>query len=559
MSKLLEPRKGAAVLIDQLRIHGVETIFGVPGESYLAVLNSLRDANSIRYVACRHEGGASVMAEAMGKLSGAPGICFVTRGPGATNASIGVHTAMQDSTPMILFIGQINRRYRDREAFQEVDYRRMFGGLAKWVVEIDEAARIPELISQAFHRAVNGRPGPVVVALPKDMLEETVIVADAERYQSTRPHPGPKDIERFHTMLAAAQRPLVIAGGAGWTAEASRALAEWAESNALPVACAFRRQDALDNAHPCYVGDVGVGTNPSLVARIRDSDLIVAIGPRLGDITTAGYTLFDVPRLRQQLVHVHCDPEELGKVYQANLPILSGMAEFLSTVAALSPLLRPRWASRTAQARRDYLAHSSPLEARSSLDLAKVIEWLRGRLPETAIVTNGAGNYAGWVHRYSRYRSYGTQLAPTSGAMGYGVPAAIAAKLRHPERVVVAIAGDGCFLMSGQELATAMQLEAAVIIIVVNNGMYGTIRMHQEREYPEREYGTSLVNPDFAVFAKSFGAFGERVDHMLDFPQAFERALAANRPALIELIVDSNILTPQLTISSVRESSMSRQ
>ncbi|MBM3567447.1 MAG: thiamine pyrophosphate-binding protein [Alphaproteobacteria bacterium] len=553
MTRELHPRSGAQVLVDQLRIHGADTVFGVPGESYLSVLDALRDANSIRYVVCRHEGAAAAMAEAGGKLTGRPGLCFVTRGPGATHASIGVHTAFQDSTPMILFVGQIERRVRDREAFQEVDYRAMFGKLAKWVVEIDDAGRVPELISQAFHRAVNGRPGPVVVSLPKDMLSDIVRVADAERYRTARPYPHPEQMAQLRSLLAKARLPIVIAGGAGWSASASRDLTAWAEANVLPVACAFRRQDAIDNNHPCFVGDVGVSPGAELAAHIRQADLVVAVGPRLGDITTGAYGLFEIPRPRQTLVHVHVDGDELGRVYNADLPIHSGMVEFLTAARSSEPISSPTWSAATGRARAAYLAHVAPRPPQGSgVDFTAVVTWLRDRLPADAIVANGAGNYAGWVQRFHRYRGYGSQLAPTSGAMGYGVPAAIAAKLRYPDRVVIAYAGDGCFLMTGQELATAVQYGVAVIVVVVNNGMYGTIRMHQERTYPNREYGTALVNPDFAVFAQSFGAFGVRIERTADFPAAFEAALASGRPAVIEIVTDPDILSPTASIAGLR-------
>jgi acetolactate synthase-1/2/3 large subunit len=559
MSESTKARTGAQILVDQLRIHGADLVFGVPGESYLGVLDALRDASPLRYIVCRHEGGAANMAEASGKLSGRPGICFVTRGPGATHASIGVHTAMQDSTPMILFIGQISRRDRDREAFQEVDYRRMFAPLAKWTTEIDFAERIPELVSQAFHRAVNGRPGPVVVALPKDVLAETVRVADANPYRAARPSPGARDLERFRDLLAKARRPIVIAGGAGWSRGASENLATWAQANALPVACAFRRQDAFDNLHPCYVGDLGVGTSDTLRNRIGEADLVVAVGPRLGEITTGGYALFDIPRPRQLLVHIHCDADELGRVYQADLPIVSGMSEFSAAVRNVPPVTAPIWKDRTREAHDEYLAHAAPSPMSGSVDLGRIMVWLREHLPTDAIIANGAGNYTAWIHRFHQFRQYGTQLAPTSGAMGYGVPAAIAAKLHYPSRPVVAIAGDGCFLMTGQELATAVQYGASIVVIVVNNGMYGTIRMHQEREFPDRVYATDLVNPDFAAYARSYGAFGERIDRTEEFGGAFERALGAGRPALIEVPIDPEAITPRTSLSVIRETALERQ
>ena len=553
-------RSGAQVLIDQLRIHGTDTIFGVPGESYLAALDALyAQRNSIRFVICRQEGGASNMAEAYGKLTGKPGICFVTRGPGATNASIGLHTGFQDSTPMILLVGQVAREATDREAFQEIDYRRMFGQMAKWVAQIEDARRIPELVSQAFHTALNGRPGPVVLALPEDMLTDEVEVADAGPYRIARGAPSPGDMAKLREMLDAAQRPMVILGGGGWSAEACADIRAFVEANDLPVCASFRNQDLIDNRHPNYVGDLGVGVGPALGKRIKECDLILAIGPRLGEATTGGYTLFDLPVPKQKLVHVHAGAEELGRVYQATLPINSGMANFAAAARAMKPVDGKRWKAGVAEAHAEYLDNIKPGPLPGAVNMGEVIAWLNKRLPDDAIVTNGAGNYAAFLHRFFQYRGFKTQLAPTSGAMGYGVPAAVAAKIAQPNRMVVSLAGDGCFLMNGQEFATAVQHGANVVIAVIDNGMYGTIRMHQEREYPTRVYGTELKNPDFAAYARAFGGHGETVEKTEDFAAAFERALAAAKPAIIHVKTDPEALTSRITLSKLREQALAKQ
>jgi acetolactate synthase-1/2/3 large subunit len=553
-------RSGAQVLIDQLRIHGTDTIFGVPGESYLAALDALyAQRNSIRFVICRQEGGAANMAEAYGKLTGKPGICFVTRGPGATNASIGLHTGFQDSTPMILLVGQVAREATDREAFQEIDYRRMFGQMAKWVAQIEDARRIPELVSQAFHTALNGRPGPVVLALPEDMLTDEVEVADAGPYRIARGAPSPGDMAKLREMLDAAQRPMVILGGGGWSAEACADIRAFVEANDLPVCASFRNQDLIDNRHPNYVGDLGVGVGPALGKRIKECDLILAIGPRLGEATTGGYTLFDLPVPKQKLVHVHAGAEELGRVYQATLPINSGMANFAAAARAMKPVDGKRWKAGVAEAHAEYLDNIKPGPLPGAVNMGEVIAWLNKRLPDDAIVTNGAGNYAAFLHRFFQYRGFKTQLAPTSGAMGYGVPAAVAAKIAQPNRMVVSLAGDGCFLMNGQEFATAVQHGANVVIAVIDNGMYGTIRMHQEREYPTRVYGTELKNPDFAAYARAFGGHGETVEKTEDFAAAFERALAAAKPAIIHVKTDPEALTSRITLSKLREQALAKQ
>ncbi|MFG1379206.1 thiamine pyrophosphate-binding protein [Xanthobacter autotrophicus] len=560
-------RSGGEILVDALKIHGVDTVYCLPGESFLPVIDALAGAvGAIRTIVTRHEAAAANMAEAYGKLTGRPGVCFVTRGPGASHAAIGVHTASQDSTPLILFIGQVSSTMRGREAWQEVDYPAMFGGMAKWVVEVDRPERLPELVSRAFHVAVSGRPGPVVVALPEDVLAAAAEVPDAPAYKRVAAHPGADDLNRLAAMLEASARPLVIVGGGGWDAKACRDFQQFVEAFDLPVAAAFRRQDILDNRHPNYVGHAGLGPNPKLVARIRAADLILAVGPRLGETTTAGYSLFELPRPAQRFIHVHADPLELGRVYQADLPINAGMREFAAAAAALKPKgpagwhAPAPWSAGVKAARADYLADQTPGSMPGRLDLGAVMMHLRETLPKDAILTNGAGNYAIWVHRFHRYGGFRTQLAPTSGAMGYGLPAAIAAKLHEPAREVICFAGDGCFQMSGQELATACQYGAGVVVMVVNNGIYGSIRMHQEKAYPGRVFATTLENPDFPALARAYGAFGERVDETAAFADAFARARAFaaenNKPALLELVIDPEAITPSATLSGLREAAL---
>ncbi|CAN7557118.1 thiamine pyrophosphate-binding protein [Massilia sp. LjRoot122] len=553
-------RTGGQILVDALHIHGVDTAFGVPGESYLDVLDALHDSD-IRFVINRQEGGAAFMAEAYGKMTGKPGICFVTRGPGATNASIGVHTAYQDSTPMILFIGQVGSDFIDREAFQEIDYRRMFGQMAKWVTQIDRADRIPEYIARAFQVATSGRPGPVVLALPEDMLITKAEVPDARRYQPVQAAPSQDQIARLRAMLAEAQRPMVLLGGGSWTDEACADLARFAEANRLPVGCTFRFQDLLDNAHPNYVGDVGIGINPKLATRVKEADLVIAIGPRLGEMTTSGYSLLASPVPRQRLVHVHADPEELGSVYQADLMIASGPAQVCAMLAAMAPVDAAAWAGTVEEAKADLAAWQAqpPIfrDGAAPLDLWQVVQELMKQAPRDTIITNGAGNYATWAHRFYRYGGKRTQLAPTNGAMGYAVPAGVAAKIIDPQRTVVTFAGDGEFMMTGQELATAVQYKAGVIMLVFNNGMFGTIRMHQERDYPGRVSGTNLHNPDFAALARAYGGHGEVVEKTEEFAPALQRALAhANEhklPAVIELRYDGNLITPNATLETIRK------
>jgi acetolactate synthase-1/2/3 large subunit len=551
---------GAQILVQTLVGQGVGHVFCVPGESHLAVLDALYDVRDrVSLIVCRHESGASNMADAYGKLTGEPGIALVSRGPGATNASIGIHTAFQDSTPLILLLGQIRRDFTDREAFQEIDYRRMFGQMAKFVAQIDDSKRIPEYVSHAFHAATSGRPGPVVLALPEDMLAEEGQAPGVPHYHRVAAAPSAEQMARLATILGGARRPIAILGGSGWTADACTNLRRFAESWQLPVACAFRFQDLFDNDHPQYAGDVGVGINPKLARRIKEADVALVIGPRLGEMTTSGYTLLDVPVPRQTLVHVHAGAEELGRVYAADLPINSGMPEIAAALAQLRLAATPPWSAETAAARAEYVAWNAPVHVQGPLQLAEILKHLRERLPPDAIVTNGAGNFSAWVHRFHRYRRFKSQVAPTSGAMGYGVPAAIAAKALHPDRIVVAFVGDGDFLMSGQELATAMHHKLPVIVVVVNNGIYGTIRMWQERSFPGRVHGTELTNPDFAAYARSFGAFGEIVEATEQFSPAFERAVASGVPALLELRLAQEIIAPSTTLSAIREQALKRR
>ena len=542
-------RHGGKLLADQLAVHGGELAFCVPGESYLALLDGLH-GGPIRLITCRHEAGAANMAEAYGKLTGRPGICLVTRGPGATQASVGVHTAFQDSTPLILLVGQVGGNMEEREAFQEIDFRRMFGPMAKWVAQIDRADRIPELVARAFATACAGRPGPVVLALPEDMLASEVEVADAKPFNVVQPSPNPADITAFEALLAAAERPLAILGGGGWTAAATRDLRGFLEANQLPAGAAFRRQDSLDNDSPSYVGDVGIGVNPKLAARVRDADLLLVVGARLGESTTSGYTLLEVPDPVQTLVHVHPGAEELGRVYRPDLPILASPEAFAAAVKDLT--VEPRWREWAAAARADFEAWQRHQPMPGELDLGDCIAHLRDRAPD-AIVCNGAGNHTVWIHRFWRFHDFPSQLAPTSGAMGYGVPAAVAAKAVHPERTVIAFSGDGDFLMHGSELATAVQHELPIIVLVVDNGMYGTIRMHQERQFPGRVVGTDLRNPDFAAYARAFGAHGELVERTEEFPDALERALGADVPAVISLRIDREAITPRTTLTAIRQ------
>jgi len=546
-----EPRKrsGGQVLVDQLELNGVDCAFCVPGESYLALLDALHDS-PIRLYTCRHEAAAANMAEAYGKLTGRPGVCLVTRGPGATHASTGVHTANQDSTPMILLVGQVPRRLLGRESFQELDYPDVFdgGGLAKWAAQIADPDRIPEDAARAFATALEGRPGPVVLALPEDVLTEETDVEDAAPVRVARARPDAASLARLRDLLAGAERPLAIVGEGGWSAAAARDALAFAEANGVAVVTSFRCQDYVDNRSPVYAGHLTIGLDPRLAARVKEADLIVSIGGRLGDVSTRGFTLI---RPRQRLVHVHPDPNELGRLYRAELPIVSGLPEAAQALAALEPV-EPRWRGWTREAHEDYLANLSHEPVPGDLDLGEVMAFLRRRLPGDAVFTCGAGNFTVWAHRFYEFSQYGTQLAPRSGAMGYGIPAALAAKAVRPERLVVCLAGDGDFMMSGAELATAVQYELPIVVLIVNNGMYGTIRMHQERLYPGRVVGTDLVNPDFAAYAAAFGAHGATVERTDDFEEAFERAVETGRPALLDLRVDPEAISPRHTISELR-------
>lgn len=547
-------RSGGQILVDQLVIHGAALAFGVPGESYLAVLDALHDA-PLRLIATRHEAGAANMAEAYGKLTGRPGICLVTRGPGATHASVGVHTAAQDSTPMMLLVGQVARGTIGREGFQELDYRQVFGPIAKWATQVDEAARLPEVIARAFSVACSGRPGPVVVALPEDMLSESSDVSDGVRVETASASPGAGELARLDEILKPARRPLAIVGEGGWTAQAATDVVAFARAAQIPVAASFRCQDYLDNDAEVYAGHAGIGMAAALARRIAEADVLLAIGGRLGEIPSSGYTLLQIPRPRQQLVHVHPDPDELGAVYQPELGIVSGLPQFLAAARA-----REAWSGASArgaalaQARAEYEANlHQTRQLPGELQLYEVMAVLRERLGPEAILTCGAGNFTVWAHRYYAFRRYPSQLAPRSGSMGYGFPAAIAAKAVAPDRTVVCLAGDGDFLMTGQELATAVQEDLAVVVLVINNGMYGTIRMHQERHYPGRVVATDLVNPDFAAYARAFGAHGAVVTRTGEFAGALEDALASGGPALLELRVDPEAITPRQTLTEIRE------
>ncbi len=550
-------RSGGRILVDNLLAQGATHAFGVPGESYLAVLDALHDVRDrLNFVICRQEGGAAYMAEAFGKLTGTPGLAFVTRGPGATNAAVGIHTAAQDSTPMIVFVGQVGSDMVDREAFQEIDYRRMYSGVAKWAAQIDRADRIPEYVAHAYRLAMSGRPGPVVLALPEDMLSARAKCTDAPAVTAVSSGSDPAVLDEVRQALAAATRPVVIAGGSRWDRDACDQLRSFAEHVGMPVGCAFRQQQLFDNRHPLYAGDVGIGINPRLAARVREADVLLVIGERLGEMTTSGYTLLEVPAPRQQLIHVHAAAEELGRVYQPAIAVAATPGAFLRALNAHALPSRPEWRAQASAANDEYEAWRAPRPVPGPVDLWQIVQWLDARLPDDAILANGAGNYSTWLHRLYRYREFGTQLAPYSGSMGYGVPAAVAAKILHPARMVISWNGDGCFQMNGQELATAAQYGAAVLFVVIDNGMYGTIRMHQERTYPARVSGTDLVNPDFAALARAYGLHAETVTRTGEFAAAFERAAASNRGALLHLKVDPQALTMSATLDDLRAQGM---
>ena len=554
MNKNPNLRTGAQILVDQLRIHGTDTIFCVPGESYLATLDALYDVqNDIKLVVCRQEGGASYMAEAYGKLTGKPGICFVTRGPGATNASLGIHTSYQDSSPVILLIGQVARSMVDREAFQEVNFREMYAPLAKWVTQIDDPNRIPEILSRAFHVATSGRPGPVVLALPEDMQKEKAAVNDAKRYCPINPSPSTESMVRLQSMLVKAKKPFVILGGSGWTKDALENFKAFIENFDLPVGAAFRRQDLIDNRHSNYAGDVGLGISPTLARRLQETDLLLVVGAQLTEIITDGYERFSIPCPSQTLVHVAAGLEDLARVYQPEVAIHSGMPHFADAAMRLDPPNNITWSSWTKAARADQDKNIRLPKMKGQVDLGSIVQWLGERLDDDAIITNGAGNFSNWVHRFYPYRSYPSELAPQSGSMGYGVPSAIAANIVFPERLVVSFNGDGDFLMCGQEIATARQYNLPIIFIVINNGTYGTIRMHQEKFYPGRVSGTDLINPDFAALAMAYGLRGEIVTTTEMFAPAFERAFNFSGPAMIEVRIDQDQISPRSTLSEIRE------
>ncbi len=544
------PRTGGRILVDQLLLQGCDRIFHVPGESFLAVLDALHDTPSIQTVTCRQEGGVAFMACADGAMTGRPGVAFVTRGPGATNASIGVHVAMQDSQPMILFIGDVDRAMRDREGFQEVDFAAMFAPLCKWAARIDDAARIPEYVARAYATAMAGRPGPVVLALPEDMLCDIVEARDRPRITPPEQDPDGAAMEQVMALLKDAVAPVAIVGGGGWDVGCGHYFAEFATRIGLPVVAAFRRQDAIDNACPVYAGNLGYGPNPKLVERIKNADLVLVLGARLGEATTDGYTLITPDHPDQILIHVHPDPTELNRVYRTDLPICAYPHEF-AEMAALwdDDIIRFKDGD---EANEEWKAWSTPAPFDTKLDLGMCVAAMRERLPTDTFICNGAGNFSGWWHRYWRYAGQSCQLAPTAGAMGYGVPAAVAASLRHPQRKVVALAGDGDFLMNGQELATAVQHGADMLVLVINNSGYGTIRMHQEREYPSRVSGTTLKNPDFAALGRAYGAWAETVEATAGFAPALDRALAQRGVKLLHLKTDIERISAGTTISNIR-------
>lgn len=548
----MQNKTGGQLIVEALEANDVKRIACVPGESYLAVLDALHDSK-IDVMVCRQEGGAAMMADCWGRLTGEPGICFVTRGPGATNATAGLHVARQDSVPMILFIGQVQRDAREREAFQEVEYRRAFTEFAKWVAEIDDARRIPEMVTRAFAVATSGRPGPVVLALPEDMLTDLVEAPVAKPYMPVPSHPAASQIAELGALLEKAERPIAIIGGTRWNSEAVDEFTAFAERWHLPVGCSFRRQMLFDHLNPMYAGDVGIGINPKLADEIRNADLVLMVGGRFSEMPSSSYTLIDIPYPRQTLVHVHSDAGELGRVYRPDLPINADPVSFAKALASLAPQGKPRWAERTASMHAAYIGWSTPpMTGPGTVAMGPIMQWLEEHLPQDAILTNGAGNYATWLHRFHRFRRFATQAAPASGSMGYGLPAAVAAKALHPEREVVCFAGDGCFMMHGQEFATAIRYELPIITVLVNNGIYGTIRMHQEREYPGRVSGTGLTNPDFAAFAKAYGGHGEKVTRTEDFAAAYLRARESGKPSIIEVMLDPEAITPARSLSEIR-------
>jgi acetolactate synthase-1/2/3 large subunit len=549
-------RTAAEVLVDQLVIQGVEHAFCVPGESYLPVLDALRDS-SIVLTVCRQEGGMAMMAEAVGKSTGRPGVCFVTRGPGATNAAAGVHIAYQDSTPMILFVGQVKRRFKGRDSWQELDYRQVFGGLAKWATEIDDPDRVSEIVARAFHVAMSGRPGPVVIALPQDMLSAPSLALDAPAVHAPETAPCADDLDRLQALLADAKRPVAVLGGSRWDEPARAAFHRFAERFELPVATSHRRMALFDPDHRCYAGELGLSPNPKLIERIKSADLLMVIGGRLGDVPSQGYTLVDIPTPQMTMVHVFPDAEELGLVYQPHLAIHASPRGFAAALASLTPASTVPWRPQTTQAHADYLAWSQLATLQpGAVNLGDVIVWLRENLQDDAILCNGAGNYAAWINRFYRVKALGAHIAPTSGSMGYGFPAAVAMKRLYPKRPVVALAGDGDFLMTGQEFAIAVQYRLPVVVIVADNGIYGTIRMHQERDFPGRISGTDLINPDFAAYARAFGGFGVTVEKTSDFEAAFRAAEASGLPSIVHLKIDPDAIMPGTTLHAIRDQAL---
>lgn len=553
-------RTGGQILVDQLVAHGVRHAFTVPGESFLAALDALHDA-AIELTVCRQEGGAAMMAEAQGKLTGRPGVCLVTRGPGAANASAGIHVAQQDSTPMVAFVGQVERGVRGRDAFQELDYRAVFGTVAKWVVEVDDPRRLPELVARAFQVAAAGRPGPVVVALPEDVLLEVAEVADARPVPPVEQYPSAEQVAELGRLLARARRPVAVVGGSRWSEDAAAGFARFAEAWELPVHASFRRQALFPADHPCYAGDLGLGPNPKVVEGIRAADLLLLAGGRLSEVPSQGYGLMGIPGPAQVLVHAHADPDELGRVYRPALPICASPAGFAEALGGLRPESPPGWGERTREAHAEYLRWSDPasVENPGALQVGQVLQHLREVLPADAVICNGAGNFSTWLHRFWPYRRFGTQLAPTSGSMGYGLPAGVAAQRLRPEATVLVFAGDGDFLMHGQELATAVHYGLAVVVVLLDNGMYGTIRMHQERQYPGRVTGTALTNPDFAAYARAFGAHGERVETAEAFPAALARARASGKPAILHCLLDPEAIAPGSSLSAIRAAALARR
>jgi acetolactate synthase-1/2/3 large subunit len=551
-------RSGGEVLVDQLLVNGVRHVFCVPGESYLAALDAFHDRD-IAVTVCRQEGGAVMMAEAAGKLTGRPGIAFVTRGPGATNGSPGLHIAKQDSSPMIMFVGQVAREMREREAFQELDYRAVFGTMVKWATEIDDPARIPEVVSRAFHVAMNGRPGPVVIALPEDMLMERVSVGDALAADMIETWPGLTDMAQLQKMLWAAEKPLMILGGSRWSEQACAATLRFAERFDIQVMTSFRRLHLFPQAHRCYAGDLGTGVNPKVAARVKAADLVLLVGGRFGEMPSQGYTLLDIPNPKTRFIHVYPDPDELGHVYRPDLAINAAPTAFAAALEGLQPPNEIRWRAETKAAHDDYLAWTEqPTKVPGPVNFGEIMVWLRGQLPADSIITNGAGNFSTWMHRFYRFSKFATLLGPTSGSMGYGLPAAVGAKRLYPERTVVCVAGDGDFLMNGQEFATAVQYDLPIIVLLMDNGMYGTIRAHQEREFPSRVIGTFLRNPDFAAYAKAFGGFGATIEKTEDFAAAFKAAQASGKPAILHLKVDPQAISPATTLDAIRAKAMAR-